>query len=309
MTEFLAQLGQRLADRWFTMLAAPGLFLLGALVAAHRLGQAHAVDFGVLQRWLSTLVDGSTSLGAVVFWCAAVLALGVVLGLTAAGLGRLVERLWSAPGRHRPLRWLTAWRAARWSAADGMVTAARTASAAQQGRDAAGLPNELRRATRELDDALTHRAAISLLEPERPTWIGDRMRAVDLRVVRFYDLDLASVWPRLWTVVSEELRADLAAAQTACSDAARLVGWSALYAVLAVRWWPAAVVAVALAVTGWLRARAATGVLADLVETAVDVHAAELAERLGVTVEGTFSADAGGAVTELVRKDRTMDGA
>ncbi|GAA2619625.1 hypothetical protein [Streptomyces vastus] len=308
MNAFLAEFGKKLADRWIATLAAPGLFFLGALVAAYRLGQTGALDVRDLQQWLSTLVTGNTSAGTVIFWSAIALALGLVLGLTAAALGQLVERLWTVPGGSSFFRRLTERRRAQWTEADGRVGAAREAAAKEQGRAAAGLQNNVRRASAALDKALADRDAISLLEPERPTWVGDRFRAADLRVLRFYDLELRSAWPRLWALVPDGLRADLATARTAYAESARLVGWGVLYAVLACRWWPALAVAAVLATAGWVRSRATAGVLADLVETAVDLHAAELAERLGVTADGTFSTDKGRTVTALLRKDTAADG-
>ncbi|MFI9569579.1 hypothetical protein [Streptomyces rishiriensis] len=47
-------------------------------------------------------------------------------------------------------------------------------------------------------------ARVSPEEPHRPTWSGDRMHAVNLRLAR--DLDLATVWPALWQLLPDAPR-------------------------------------------------------------------------------------------------------
>lgn len=99
---------------------------------------------------------------------------------------------------------------------------------------------------------------------------------------RRHALDLEPAWPRLWALLPETLRADITGARQAYDSAARLAGWAVLYAALAVLWWPGALVAAAVLATAVGRARVAASLLATLVETAVDLHLTDLAERLGV---------------------------
>ncbi|MGA4844330.1 hypothetical protein [Streptomyces sp. G45] len=76
------------------------------------------------------------------------------------------------------------------------------------------------------------------------------------------------------------------------------------YALLACWWWPTAVAAVCCAVVARSRAHDALDAFAELVEAAVDVHARELAERIGLV--GADSAVLGHGVgdrmSELFRK-------
>ncbi|MET9767298.1 hypothetical protein [Streptomyces sp. NPDC006415] len=103
-----------------------------------------------------------------------------------------------------------------------------------------------------------------------------------MRVHGRYGLDLEPTWPRLWALLPETLRADVISARQAYDSAARLAGWALLYAALAVLWWPSALAGAAVLVTAVARARDAASLLATLVETAVDLHLTDLAERLGV---------------------------
>ncbi|GAA2047586.1 hypothetical protein GCM10009839_61030 [Catenulispora yoronensis] len=193
--------------------------------------------------------------------------------------------------------------AAASSTAPNLPSANPTAAAATRPHRPRG---ELVLPARSLAEAIARRDAVSLVPPERPTWIADRLRAVDVRVWRTYSLDLQSAWPRLWSIAGPDLRSDLGAAQDSYAAAARLTGWGLLYSGLGLWWWPAAVVGVAALGTAWVRARAAAGVLAELVETTVDLHLRDLARRLDLDDPDLVAA--GAAVTDRLRKRRGSRG-
>jgi hypothetical protein len=143
-----------------------------------------------------------------------------------------------------------------------------------------------------------------LLEADRPTWIGDRLRVSELRVRRTYGLDLGAVWPRLWLIVPEIVRTEISATRDSFSASARLIGWAVLYLALAIWWWPAAPVALIVASAGVIKAHLAVGDLADLVESAVDLHSRALAAHLGRPGSGQVTAVMGAELTILMRKSR-----
>jgi hypothetical protein len=147
---------------------------------------------------------------------------------------------------------------------------------------------------------------ICLVEADRPTWIGDRLRAADERIHHTYRLDVSAAWPRLWLLIPETARTELTAAHDSYTAAARLAGWGLLYLAVGAWWWPALVIAAATEITAWIRARAATTVLADLVETTVDLYGAELARQLGITCPSLLTPDIAHAITIAVRKDDTL---
>jgi hypothetical protein len=152
-------------------------------------------------------------------------------------------------------------------------------------------------------EALARRDAISLEFPDRPTWIGDRWRANTLRIYRAYGLDMSVVWPRLWSVLPETLRADLATAQSAYTNAGTLVGWAALYGALGIWWWPALLIGGAALTAGALRSRTATATLCLLVETAADLHSHTLAEQLHMPCPGPVTPVLGNDISASLRKD------
>ncbi|MEU4711170.1 hypothetical protein AB0G00_32575 [Nocardia salmonicida] len=130
------------------------------------------------------------------------------------------------------------------------------------------------------------RNRIALAVPESPTWMGDRVAALDSRVRSEYGIDVASAWSRLWLLLSESERTDLREARRRNVRASRAMAWAGIYAVTAVLWWPLSIVAIAGAIAALTAGRAATAAATDLAEALVDLHAVALAGALGVEVNG-----------------------
>ncbi|NJP29587.1 hypothetical protein FLW53_36405 [Microbispora sp. SCL1-1] len=303
MTGFLDELGKKLAERWLTLLVLPGLIYLTYLAAALTLHQSgtHAFDVEALRNAIDRLATrpATASTAVIALAATAVLAAAAASGLAAAALGRLIERAWVIEGRRWPARLLTGNRQKRWKKADDRVHQQTKAAVRAHADPVAGPP------AAELVRAITKRAAISLDVPQRPTWIGDRLRAVDQRLLTAYDLDLTSAWPRLWLTVPDVARTELAAARDAMAAAARLAGWALLYLLLAPWWWPALLIAAVIILTAWIRARTATAALADLIEATVDLYGRDLATQLGIPVpaDGPLAPEIGLKITTILRKD------
>jgi hypothetical protein len=158
----------------------------------------------------------------------------------------------------------------------------------------------------DLAAALGRCQSISLVRPARPSWIGDRLRAVDERVHRTYKLDVSAAWPRLWLVLPDSARTELGVAHESFASSARLAAWALLYVAVGVLWWPALVVAGVCGATAWIRARSATGVLADLAESALDLYGVELATKLGFACAAGLTPEIGLEITRMLRKDDTI---
>jgi hypothetical protein len=291
---FLQELGQRLADRWLTYILIPGLLFAGAVLAASALGHAHALDAGMLVNILSSRLTavqhrGNAGLAVVL----AVLALGSSgAALAARLLGNCLQRLWLSagdrpvPGRLAAGR-LAAGRLRRWEAA-----ASRYATAVQDGAD---------RVT--VDLLAAKRNAIALAPPSRPTWIGDRLAAVDARLLAEYELDLSSAWPRLWLVLPDNTRADLRTAASSFDSACSLGGWAALYFADGLFWWPGLLVSIGCGLACVQRAREAAGTLADLIEAAVDLYTPVLCAAVHITAaEERLTPGLGRQLTRVFRK-------
>jgi len=100
------------------------------------------------------------------------------------------------------------------------------------------------------------------------------------------------------------VRTELGTACDAFSAAARLTAWAVLYLVLGVWWWPAVVIALVAGAVAVTRGRLATARLADLIESAVDLHGAELAAQLGEQPDGPLAPALGGRLSTRMRKSR-----
>ncbi|AJF67430.1 hypothetical protein [Streptomyces vietnamensis] len=261
MNTLLSALGKSLAERWVQLLALPGALFTALAATASVLGHRHALDWRRLSGAAEDLVAryDRRPVSALLL-AVALLLVGAAVGLLARGLGSLVERVWLAAGPEWLVGRLVRRRKARWND---------EADAVEHGPAAAEAAH------------VEARNAVALTEPARPTWIGDRLRAVGVRVHGQYGLDFPFTWPRLWIVLPEPCRGDLIAARQALTSASAQSGWGLLYLCLGIQWWPAAGVGVGLLLLGRRRGRDAAGSLADLAESAVDLYAVDLARALG----------------------------
>ncbi|MDQ0776367.1 hypothetical protein QF026_004833 [Streptomyces aurantiacus] len=295
MNAFLAELGKRAADRWLTLLVLPGaLFLAVSGAGVLVLGHERWYDVRALAGAVNSIGGASRGTGQVLMFVV-FLGLGAsAVGLAARAVGGGVERLWLTTNRGRASRWLTARRRTRWSIADQRYRTALLRCCGEGSHEASAY---------KLDALLIARDRICPVSPERPTWMGDRVRATSERVHLMYDVDFASLWPRLWLCMPDATRAELIAARTALSAEARLFGWGLFYLPLAGWWWPSGVISMVTCLVAWSRGRTAAATLAELAESTVDLYGRDLAEQLGVNCSGTFSRDIGLEVTRILRKD------
>ncbi|MFE9611251.1 hypothetical protein [Streptomyces sp. NPDC006012] len=305
MGGFLSELGRKLAERWLSLLVLPGALYLAVLATAHALGHAHPFDparlAGRIGAWARAPAAGNAGGQAVLL--AAGLAGAAAAGLAAQALGTLVERLWLAADWRAwpfPLRRLAKWRVERrqdrWEAA---------ARHYDRQREEAARALALGRWTDPAERHTAHRTLVSVSaeRPDRPTWCGDRIQAVAVRLDRQYRLDLAAVWPHLWLVLPDAPRAEITAAREALTRATALAAWSLLYLPVTVMWWPAALISAVLAVSSRARTRAATGTYATLLEAAIRLHGTDLADRLGIDRSGPLTKEFGAELARHLHTD------
>jgi hypothetical protein len=295
MTLFLQELTKKLAEKWLTLLVLPGLLLVGTTAVGLLLGRARWADYQRLASESTAMAQELTARGpvAIILVVVAVLLGSAAAGLVATTLRSIVQWLWLGDWP----RWagvigqpLVAMRCRRWWQADAPY--AQELISQQRG--------DSTRDTDLLDRLARARNRIALAEPARPTWIGDRMAAVDARVLAEYQLDLSSAWPRLWLLVSDATRGEVQTAGTAFDAATTLAGWSWLYLVLGVIWWPAAVIGAVALTCAWVRGRATINVYAELVESVVDLHLRLLADALQLSEKPID--ELGAEITSRLRK-------
>ncbi|WP_416518540.1 hypothetical protein [Streptomyces achromogenes] len=299
MGGLLSELGKKLAERWVSLLVLPGALYLAVAATAHTLGHRRPFDLTRLTQQIGTWASDpvTKTAGGQVVLLVAILAAAAAVGLAAQALGSLAERLclaadwpaWPPPLRQFAAR-LTTRRRDRW---------ARAACTWHQHRDEAA--RALLRGQRA-DPAARHAAEramtrIASEEPCRPTWSGDRLNAVAVRLERDHHLDLATLWPHLWLILPEETRAEITAARQALVRANALTAWALLYLPLAAWWWPAALITVLLTLMGRARARTATDTYATLLEATARLRTRDLADCLGLNPCATLTPETGDALT------------
>ncbi|QXJ24284.1 hypothetical protein AGRA3207_005574 [Actinomadura graeca] len=303
MGNFFGELAKKLAERWVGLLAVPGLLFVACAWAGVRLGWGHALDTGLLASKATAL--GSTLGGKPGPYRVLVLA-GLLLA--SCGVGLVVQAL-TGPvrawwlGQWPPgLRWAgrrrTAARAARWH---------RLVAARRELQDRHPKATRTSGQQAAIDAAADRVNRLALAVPARPTWMGDRVAAVDQIAVDRYGLDLRFGWSRLWLVLPDTVRAELVAANGQFAATVVTAAWALPYLVLGLWWWPALLIALTVGLTGWTRARAALAELTDLAEAALDLHGRTLAITLGTVPPDSFgplTTPEGRQVTRHLRKGR-----
>jgi hypothetical protein len=296
MTKFVEALAGKIADRWMTMLVVPGVVYLIAAFVAARLGHRHWSDLASLR---AEVTDPAwRTPGTVILLLVLILAGASAVGVLVQGAGTLFVRLWLMPAVG-PARRLAARRARAWRRVDEAFRSA-LVSAGRAQLTASDDASDLRRAASAL---AARRDRIALAPPGRPFWMGDRIAAADARVHDRYRLDLATAWPRLWLVLPDPVRTEFGLSRSALTRDSCLAGWASAYAILGLWWWPALVVGCACGAIAWVRARSSVDLLADLVESAVDVHGRALAQSLGLPCAGALTREVGAEITAITRKD------
>lgn len=253
MIGVFTEVGKRISSRWVTAILLPGLLLIAVGAVAVVLGHSRPFDLGYLAATAEHVGrDLAARPGRLVITAAAVLAGAGLIGTAANGLGRITQRWWLRE------RFLTC----------GLITRSRWArrSRALAAADRAGV------------------STVAAYLPQRPTWLGDRIRLVEVRVRAQYHVSAALVWPRLWLLLDEDTRRPIKDARTRYGEAVTLVGWGILYLVPGVLWWPALLVGCGVLLTAWRRLRDTLADLAELVESAIDLRLRDLAEALGIPI-------------------------
>ncbi|BCB76916.1 hypothetical protein GCM10022251_76360 [Phytohabitans flavus] len=270
MQPFLSELGKKLAERWLMLLVVPGLGYCAAAVVAQALGHQPADVLATVQAELARLSAAARKDPLLAVLSVLLASAGVAL-LASAG-STAVRLLWLGNWPGTLGRPLLNYRIRRW---DRWHRAYETAVLAKRGGGVA--PGSTPAAS-----LAVRRNRVGLVEPQRPTWIGDRFAAAQALVMAEYGVDLAVAWPRLWLLMSEEQRAELRVVWSAFTGAATLLAWGVLYGLLAAVSWPFLLLGAVPAVVAWRRGRLAAAAYADLVESVVDLYLPGLADAMGV---------------------------
>ncbi len=139
----------------------------------------------------------------------------------------------------------------------------------------------------------------------RPTVIGNILRAVERRVVHRYGLDPVLLWPRLWLLLPENARQEIAAARESLDRLAEAWGWGLCFLAWAIwqRW--AALVALVWMLLAAYLARSPARTFAVLVQSAFDLYRWELYKALHFPLpeeKGVAEVKAGQVLTRYIQR-------
>jgi len=300
---FFQELAKKLAERWLTLLVVPGALFLAAVWLGLRLGHADALNWTRLNADLTaTTASFARQPGATQAVLAGVVLLGATgTGLVVQALAGVTRALWLGLWP-RPfaflLRPLLDGRRRRWQ---------KRLDARRELEKAHPRANRTAAQQEKITTAAARLNRLALVKPGRPTWMGDRMHGVEQIAVNRYGLDLSFGWPRLWLLLPDTPRTEIAATHNAFAAAVATGTWAWPYLLLATLWWPAALVALGIGLTGWTRARTTVSDLAVLSESALDLHGRLLAVSLGIADKdstGPLTVEEGEQITAAVRKGR-----
>ncbi|MFD9409684.1 hypothetical protein ACFWBN_22080 [Streptomyces sp. NPDC059989] len=303
MGKFFEELAKKLAEKWVSLLLLPGILFAAAAWLGTRLGHRHAWDRSLLNRAVSDTAAavGRQSAGTQVLLLAGALLVSTGIGLAVQAMAGPTRLLWLGQWP-RPPAWpgarLVRNRRDRWLA---------LVERRQELENAAPAESRTPAQQYEVDLAAARVNRLAMAMPGRPTWMGDRIHAVEQIARDRYGLDLAFAWPRLWLVLPENTRADITAAHAGFAAAVATGTWAWPYLILGAVWWPAALAGIGIGLTGWTRARAAIADVGTMSEAALDVHGRALAVALGVgapNAVGPLTPVEGEALTGLLRKGR-----
>jgi len=261
LTQFWSGIGGKLSERWLSV-STPALVFVPAVLLAwlHGPGSIRRVEEAA--EWL----ERQSSIVQAVCVGASLVAVGGAALLVQRLTGPLLRFLegywprWLGPIRGTMLR-LRAKRIKRLEASFNELAPrieAGSSSAEERDRFIA------------VDGALRR---VPLPERRMPTRLGDTLRSAESFPYDKYGLDAVKCWPRLWLLLPEAVRQEVATARTSLDTATATILWGLLFVPFVVwAWWA---VPVGLAVAGvahglFLTQRAET--FADLVESTFDLH-------------------------------------
>jgi hypothetical protein len=285
---FFGQLGVKLFEKWSSLILLPGLLFVAAAVTATVVGHPGRLDLSTIANRVDDAHLELSTVGRGILLLAVALVAAAAAGVLARGLGMATLRWWLGAWPLRSLaRFGTERRRQLWNELQERFESLVLAGGDHR-ENALGLARARNR--------------IAVAEPQRPTWMGDRLAAVESRVAGAYGLDLVACWPRIWLLLPEPARGEVTVARAAVDSSASLAGWGVLYLLLGAVWWPAAIVGVLTWLTAYLAGRNTIAAHAELVESVVDLQGATLARSLDVDCPDAITPAVGREVTRRIRK-------
>ncbi|MFN3763291.1 MAG: hypothetical protein ACK4WK_08845 [Anaerolineae bacterium] len=294
LTSFFESLGEDLSKKWLERLFGPAfLFWAGGLLL-------WLASQNLSARWdeLTALppVTQAALLIAALLLLAASDRLGEALSFSVL---RFLEGYWGWP-----LRWLAAWRVhqrqkdeqrARQRQSSLLLKQDEGTLTAAERRELARLEARRRYTPRDLDNLA-------------PTRLGDILRTAETRPRQRYGLDPLLLWPHLWLLLPESIRAELGSARARLDRLAQAWLWGLLFALWSFVWPWARVIALAWMGLAYALLLQAAAVFCDLVLAAFDTQRWRLYEALRWPLpaqSGEAEIASGQALTRFLQRGMT----
>jgi hypothetical protein len=294
MTALWSNLGGKAMDRFGDLLLSPALaFWFGGLLA------------WIYSRGWQALIDAYHS-GLENADPVAQVAVAIGALLVIAGSAKVVQRLTLPTLRLLEGYWpgwaarLTHWAIAR--------RGRRTDALAGRWRELyMSRPGHTPEQAREFGRLNVRRAGVPADPADRmPTAFGDLLKAMETRPRHRYGLDAVVCFPRLWLVMPDAARANVAGARAQVDDAGRLWLWSLLFAAWTPLAWWAAVISVVGMLVAYRFALLTAAEFAQLVVSCFDLYRGDLYDHVGESRPASLAAEpaSGTALTAWFERGR-----
>lgn len=109
-----------------------------------------------------------------------------------------------------------------------------------------------------------------------PTQLGNILRSAERRPRDRYGLEIVYVWPRLWLLLPDQVRKDVANARTSLNANVRLIFWGLLFILWSVVAWWAFIPGIVTAILAYHWALDRGKTYGDLLESSFDLYRFEL---------------------------------
>lgn len=262
LPKFWEKMGEKLAERWILTVVGPAfVFWVGGGIAY--VLHSHMDLVYLSQAWttLTFLEQGTiivTALVLVVFSSA-------IVEHAQENLLKLVEGYW--PGIFASLRFRLADRK--------FSEIASKREELEKLKETTTMRGLARKS--QLDNELAHLPVVKA--HAMPTILGNLLSAAERYPEIRYGLGAMVCWPRLYPLLSDTLRDDVAFARERLNQSTRLMAWGIFFSIWTIwQWW--ALLGLLIA---WLAYRGmiiAAGVYGDLIRAAFDIHRFDLYESL-----------------------------
>ena len=142
-----------------------------------------------------------------------------------------------------------------------------------------------------------------------PTRFGNLLKAAESRPPHRYGLDAVVCWPRLWLIMPDTARTEVAAARVRLDEGARLWLWSLLFCGWVIFTWWALAVALLGMIVGYRTVLAGATVYGRLVLSCYDLYRKDLYATLGceLPVDAQEEVRSGARLTAYLERGPMLD--